>query len=129
MRIFWRTLAAIGGVVALLLIAVAIGVRSVGVNEFTRPLQQRVKDATGRDLTIRGGIDLKLGLTPSLVIDDVSLGNASWGKQPQMVTAKKIEAEIALLPLLRKRFEIVRFKLVEPTIALETDAGGKGNWE
>jgi uncharacterized protein involved in outer membrane biogenesis len=129
MRIFWRILAAIGGVVALLLIAVAIAVRSVDVNDFIRPLQQRVKDATGRDLTIRGGIDLKLGLTPSLVIDDVSLGNASWGKQPQMVTAKKIEAEIALLPLLRKRFEIVRFRLVEPTIALETDSAGKGNWE
>src|SRR5215831_13510578 len=129
MRIFWRTLAAIGGVVALLLIAVAIAVRSVDVNEFIRPLQQRVKDATGRDLAIRGGIDLKLGLTPSLVIDDVSLSNASWGKQPQMVTAKKIEAEIALLPLLKKRFEIVRFKLIEPTIALETDASGRANWE
>ena len=129
MRIFWRVLAGIGGVVALLLIAVAIAVHAVDVNEFIRPLQQRVKDATGRDLTVRGGIDLKLGLTPSLVIEDVSLGNASWGKQPQMVTAKKIEAEIALLPLLRKRFEIVRFKLVEPTIALETDASGRANWE
>ena len=129
MRIFWRTLAVIGGVVALLLIAVAVAVRSVDVNEFIGPIQQRVKDATGRDLTIRGGIDLKLGLTPSLVIDDVSLGNASWGKQPQMVTAKRIEAEVALLPLLRRRFEIVRFKLVEPTISLETDARGRANWE
>src|SRR5215472_12572601 len=129
MRIFWRVLAGIGGVVALLLIAVAIAVRAVDVNDFIRPLQQRVKDATGRDLTIRGGIDLKLGLTPSLVIDDVSLSNASWGKQPQMITARKIEAEIALLPLLSKRFEIVRFKLVAPTIALETDASGRSNWE
>jgi uncharacterized protein involved in outer membrane biogenesis len=46
-----------------------------------------------------------------------------------MLSAKHIEAQIALLPLLRKRFEITSFKLIEPTIALETDASGKGNWE
>ena len=129
MRIFWRTLAALGGVVVLLLIAVAIAVHTVDVKEFIGPIKQRVKDATGRDLEVRGGIDLKLGLEPKLVLDDVTLGNAPWGKQPQMLTAKHVEAQIALLPLLRKRFEVIRFKLIEPTIALETDSAGKGNWE
>jgi hypothetical protein len=129
MRVFWRTLAVLGGVVLLLLIAVAVAIRSVDINEFIGPLQQRVKEATGRDLTVRGGIDLKLGLEPKLVINDVSLGNATWGKQPQMLTAKQLEAQIELLPLLRKRFEIVRFNLVEPSIALETDSKGNGNWE
>jgi len=129
MRIFWRTLAVIGSVVVLVLVAVAIAIRSVDVNELVKPIQQRVKEATGRDLTIRGGIDLKFGLEPRLVIDGVSLGNASWGKTPQMITAKQIEAQIALLPLLRKQFEIVRFKLIEPSIALETDPRGNGNWE
>ena len=129
MRIFWRSLAALGGVVVLLLIAVAIAVHTVDVKEFLGPIKQRVKDATGRDLEVRGGIDLKLGLEPKLVLDDVTLGNAAWSKQPQMVTAKHVEAQIALLPLLRKRFEVIRFKLIEPTIVLETDSGGKGNWE
>ena len=129
MRIFWRTLAVLGGVVLLLLIAVAIAIRTVDVKEFIGPIQQRVKDATGRDLTVRGGIDLKLGLEPKLVLDEVALGNAPWSKQPQMITAKHVEAQIELLPLLRKRFEIVSFKLIEPTIALETDPSGKGNWE
>jgi uncharacterized protein involved in outer membrane biogenesis len=129
MRIFLRLLAVIGGVVVLLLVAVAVAIRSVDVNELVGPIQQRVKEATGRDLTIRGGIDLKFGLEPKLVIDGVSLGNASWGKTPQMITAKQIEAQIALLPLLRKHFEIVRFRLVEPSIALETDPRGNGNWE
>jgi len=129
MQIFWRTLAVIGGVVVLLLVAVAVAIRTVDVNELVGPIKQRVKEATGRDLTIRGGIDLKFGLEPKLVIDEVSLGNASWGKTPQMITAKQIEAQIALLPLLRKQFEIVRFRLVEPSIALETDPRGNGNWE
>jgi uncharacterized protein involved in outer membrane biogenesis len=129
MRIFWRTLAVLGGIVVLLLIAVAVAVRTVDVKEFLGPITQRVKDATGRDLTVRGGIDLKLGLEPKLVLDDVTLTNAPWSKEAQMLSAKHVEAQIALLPLLTKHFEVTSFKLVEPTIALETDASGRGNWE
>jgi AsmA family protein len=129
MRLFWRILAAIGGLLVLLIVAVAIAVRTIDVNDFIAPIQQRVKDATGRDLVIRGGIDFKLSLEPELLIDDVSLSNAEWGKSAQMLTAKRVEAQVKLLPLLQRRFEIVRFKLIDPVIALETDAGGKGNWE
>jgi len=129
MRVFWRTLAVLGGVVVLLLVAVAIAIRTVDVKEFIGPIEQRVKAATGRDLDVRGGIHLKLGLEPKLVVDDVAFGNAPWGKQPQMLTAKEVEVTVALLPLLRKHFEVTRLKLIGPTIALETDSGGKGNWE
>ena len=129
MRLLWRILAATGGLLVLLIIAVAIAVRTIDVNDFIAPIQKRVKDATGRDLIIRGGIDFKLSLEPELLIDDVSLGNAEWGKSAQMMTAKRVEAQVKLLPLLRRHFEIVRFKLIDPVISLETDAGGKGNWE
>src|SRR6202158_5125577 len=129
MRLFWRILAAIGGLLVLLIVAVAIAVRTIDVNDFIAPIQKRVKDATGRDLVLRGGTVFKLSLEPELLIDDVSLSNAEWGKSPQMLTAKRVEAHVKLLPLLQRRFEIVRFKLIDPVIALETDAGGKGNWE
>ena len=129
MRVFWRTLAILGGAVLLLLVAVAIAVRSVDVRQFIGPMQAHVKAATGRDLDVRGDIHLKLGLQPKLVVEDVSFGNAPWGKNPQMLTAKGVEASVALLPLLSRHFEVTRIKLIEPTIALETDAAGKGNWE
>ncbi len=129
MPVFWRTLAVLGAVIVLLLVAVAIAIRSVDVREFIGPIQQRVKAATGRDLEVRGGIHLRFGLEPKLVVEDVSLGNAPWGKQPQMLSAKEIEVSVALLPLLRKRFEVTRLKLIDPTIALETDSAGRGNWE
>jgi uncharacterized protein involved in outer membrane biogenesis len=129
MRLFWRILAAFGGLILLLIVAVAIAVRTIDVNKFIAPLQQRVKEATGRDLVIRGGIDFKLSLEPMLVLDDVSLSNSEWGTAAQMVTAKRVEAQVKLLPLLQRRFEIVRFKLIDPVISLETNAAGKGNWD
>jgi uncharacterized protein involved in outer membrane biogenesis len=46
-----------------------------------------------------------------------------------MLTAKRIEAQVALLPLLRRRVDVVRFALIEPTISLETDSKGNGNWQ
>ncbi len=129
MRIFWTILGVAGGLVLLVLVGVAIAVWTIDVNQFVGPIQARVKNATGRDLTIAGGIELELGLVPKLVVKDVRLGNAPGAREAQMLTAKRVEAEVALLPLLQKRFEVVRLNLVEPVIVLETDAQGKGNWE
>ncbi len=129
MSLFWRILAIGGGLVLLLLIGVAIAIKSIDVNTFLGPIQAKVKEATGRDLAIKGGIDLKLSLEPKVVLQDVSLGNAPWGKSPQMITAKRVEVQLALLPLLHRDFQVRTLSLIEPTIALETDAKGNGNWQ
>jgi uncharacterized protein involved in outer membrane biogenesis len=129
MRLFWRMLAGFGGLLFLVIVAAGITLRKFDANELIGPIQQHVRDATGRELTIRGGAELKLSLEPKLVIDDVALGNAAWGASPQMLTAKRIEAQVALLPLLRRRVDVVRFALIEPTISLETDGKGNGNWQ
>jgi uncharacterized protein involved in outer membrane biogenesis len=128
-RTFFIILAAAGGLVALLLIAVAIVVWRVDPNDFVAPIQARIKQATGRDVEIRGGIDLKVSLTPKIVVHDLALANAAWGRAPQMMTTKQFELEVALLPLLDRRFEVIRIGLVEPSIALETDPQGHTNWD
>jgi hypothetical protein len=129
MRLFWRILAGFGGLLLLVIVAAGITLRRFDANELIGPIQQHVRDATGRELAIHGGAEIKLALAPKLVIDDVSLGNAAWGASPQMLTAKRIEAEVALLPLLGRRIDVVRFALIEPTISLETDGKGNGNWQ
>jgi len=128
-RTAFLILAAAGGLIALVLVAVAIAIATVDVNTFVAPLQAEVKRATGRDLTLQGGVELKLGLEPRLVANGVAFGNAPWGKAPALISAKRVEAQVALLPLLKRRFEIVQLTLVEPSVALETDAAGHGNWE
>ena len=118
-----------GGLVALLLIGVAIAIATVDPNRFVAPLAARIKASTGRNLTVKGPVGIKLSLEPSVMLPDVAFDNAPWSKTPQMLTAKRIEAQIALLPLLSRRFEVVQFTLVDPLITLETDASGRGNWE
>jgi uncharacterized protein involved in outer membrane biogenesis len=129
MRLFWRIVIGIGGLLVLLLAAIFIAVKTVDLKALIGPIQNRVRDATGRELKVNGNVGLKLSLEPKVVLEDVTLGNAPWGKAPQMLSAKRVEAQVALLPLLHRDFQVRRFTLVEPTIALETDANGNGNWE
>ncbi len=129
MRVGLTILAIAGGVVLLVLLGVAIAVWTVDPNQFIGPIQARIKAATGRDVAIGGGIELNLGLTPKLVAKDVRFGNAPWARTPDMLSAKSVEAQVALLPLLRREFDLVRLNLVDPVIALETNAEGRGNWE
>jgi AsmA family protein len=118
-----------GSVVALLLIAVAIVIWGIDPKTLVAPVQARIKEATGREVTIRGDVGLTLSLTPKLVIHDLALANAPGARTPQMVVAKELDVEFALLPLLHRRFEANRIDLIEPVIALETDAQGHVNWD
>src|SRR5262245_7459787 len=129
MKAFWTVLAIAGGLVLLLLIGVAIAVWTVDVNQFVAPVQAKVKSATGRELEIGGKVKLSLGLEPKIVFDDVRFGNAPWAKDKDFASVKHVEADVALLPLLKRRFEVVRLTLVEPNISLETGPDGKVNWD
>ncbi len=93
---------------------------TVDVNQFVGPVQAKVKAATGREVVIGGGVKLALGLEPKVVFDDVRFGNASWAKDKDFASVKHVEADVALLPLLQRHFEVVRLTLVEPNISLET---------
>lgn len=129
MRIFWRFLAGAGFVAAALLLAVAAVVATLDVKQLSLPIRERVKAETGRELVIGGGADLAISLNPKLVLQDVSLANAPWAAAVPLLRARQVELQIALLPLLRREFDLVRLELVDPVIALETDAEGRGNWE
>ncbi len=81
-------------------------VSTIDVATFVGPIKERVKAATGRELTVRGDTRFSLSLTPRLVLSDVALANAPWGQAKEMLAASRLELEVALLPLLSRRFEL-----------------------
>lgn len=123
----------VGILVVLVVAVVAAGVvivKSIDLNQYRPMIAQKIEETTGRKTTLAGQIYLDIwNLTPSVAIEDVSFANASWGSRPDMAKLKRLEAQVALMPLLHKHIEIKRFVLVSPDILLETDASGKGNWE
>ncbi|MFZ6764310.1 AsmA family protein [Pseudoroseomonas sp. WGS1072] len=87
-----------------------------------------VEQATGRRLTLGGPVGVKLSLLPTVTLEGVSLANAPGGSRPEMLTARRMEARLALLPLLSRQLAFEHIRLVEPDVLLEVDAAGEGNW-
>ena len=129
-----RTLGAIGIALLVLMVGLAAAlvavVSTIDVNRFKGVIAQKVSEATGRTVEIRGDLRLTLfSLVPAIRVEGVSLANAPWGSAPRMVRVKRLDAQVALLPLLQRQVRVQRLVLVEPEILLETDAKGRRNWD
>ncbi len=116
------------GLIVTVIVAVIAVIAMVDFNQYRPLIADQVRQATGRDLEIRGRLGLGLSLVPMVNIDDVRFANAPWGSRPHMVTLKRLEVRVRLLPLLSGDIEVERLILIEPDILLETDAKGRGNW-
>jgi len=97
-------------------------------NKFKPMIAKAVKDATGRELTITGNIEFELGIRPTLVVEDVSFQNASWSSTPDLAQVKRLEVQIAVLPLIIGKFDFAHLVLVEPAVIVEFDSSGTSNF-
>ena len=117
---------------AVLVVVLVTAVAAIGLffdpNDYKAEIAASVKRATGRDFVINGRISIAPSLEPTIRATNVSLANIPGGSQPQMLTVGRVEAEVELLPLLRRRLVLNRVVLVQPKLLLETDRAGKANW-
>jgi len=87
-----------------------------------------VHDRTGRKLLINGKTQVKIGLTPRLVVQDLSFANAVWSKDPQMMTAERFEVALDLIALLKKKIIIKKLVLKKSKLLIETNETGQTNY-
>lgn len=126
----WRTYIILAVLVIILAPVVAVGVfiAQFNPNAYAPQIIAAVQRATGRTLTIGGPIRLKLSLTPTLAASDLSLANPAGFADPSLLTLDKVEAQIALLPLLHHQVNILDLKLTGPKLYLERDTAGQADW-
>jgi uncharacterized protein involved in outer membrane biogenesis len=123
-----KILLAIPALLIILLIAAVVVLKSMDFNEYRKQISVEVSKATGRQFSIDGELDLALSLNPALVVTEVRFGNAPWGFRPDMVKVGRLEAQVALLPLLFGDIRIQRLVMIDTDVLLETHFMGKGNW-
>tara|TARA_R110001583_G_scaffold171120_2_gene324615 strand:- start:12439 stop:14460 length:2022 start_codon:yes stop_codon:yes gene_type:complete len=116
------------GLVAVILIIVVVIIATTDINQYKGQIINLVEDATGRNLQIGGDLKFALSLLPTVVVEDVTFSNASWGSQPEMMSLKKFELKVALLPLITGHIQVNKIILIDPKILLETNKEGTGNW-
>lgn len=128
-----RLLKLVGIVVVALVALVVAAVVGVALlfdpNDYKDEITAAVADATGRELTLEG--DLELSLFPSLRIElgPARLGNAEgFGDEPFAEIARAA-LDVELLPLLSRRISIGEAALDGLVLNLARDAEGRNNWQ
>ena len=128
MRLRTILFALVGLIVILVGTAVTV-LMTTDYGKYRGTIEQKVTEATGRKFTIGSDFHVRIGLTPTLVANDVAFANATWGSRPNMAVVKQFEVQINLWPLLFGTISVAHLKLIDADILLETDAKGLGNWE
>jgi uncharacterized protein involved in outer membrane biogenesis len=109
-------------------VALVVAARFIDLDRLAGFVSQQVREATGREFTVTGGLRIRIFPGVVVVANQVRLGNVSWGSRPDMLRVRRVEGSIALLPLFRGDIQVGRLVLVEPDLLLETDRKGTGNW-
>jgi len=115
-------------VIVILIAAVLVAPSFVDWNARKQQIAELVKDATGRDLTINGDIDVTILPRPALRVEDVRLSNASGANVSEMIRLPEARVSVAFGPLFEGQVAAV-VTLVRPIINLEKMAGGRSNWQ
>lgn len=122
------------GLIVVVLLVILAGAAVLGGNALlnTGPVRARlaeaVQRATGHALRLDGPLTLTWSPIPAIAVRDVALLNPPGFSRPEFVTARAIEARMALLPLLSGRVELRQLTLDGVDALLERDASGRGNW-
>ena len=102
---------------------------SIDPIQLTKLLSSTVKASTGRDLRISGPVRLSIFPSIGVKAEQVSLSNASWASDSQMLSVKQIELDVKLFPLFAKRVEVSKINLAGLELHLQTNQTGLGNWD
>lgn len=99
--------------ILVLVVAVIAAGKALKSESYNAFLAERVKAATGLDLSFAGATKLKLGPSPVLSFTGVTL---SGGKGADILYIDRIEARVALVPLALRRLRLESVMLVRPVL-------------
>lgn len=125
-----KTLLTVVGIVLAVLIAVVlVGPSLIDWNAQRDRIAAEVQKATGRELTIRGDMELSLLPMPAMSAKGVSLANIEGGSAAPMMELEDLRVRVALLPLIQGIVQVEQIVLVKPKILLEVLPDGRRNWD
>jgi len=126
MKILKTTLYAVLGLIALIVIAIAVAVATFDPNKYKGELAKIVKEKTGRSLTVEGKIGLSVFPSIGVAVGKTSLSERNSDKIFARIDDVKVS--LALLPLLSKQVVVDRVTLSGLNVDLVQDKNGRTNF-
>lgn len=119
--------ALLAGLIIVWLMVLALGV-TVRLDVLRDPIQTAASRALGREVRIRGPIELRPTLGPTVVMRGLHIITPGEPDGADPLKAKRVEARLGLFALLRGRPQITALLIQDVSINLETRADGSHNW-
>ncbi len=129
MRLRTKIAIAAAAVFGVLAGALALAPRLIDLEAYRPAIIEAVRDATGRELVIKGPLKVTVFPVPGIGAGQVDFANAVGAKGAQMVAVRWVAVRPDWLALLQGRIQVGVLTLYQPTITLEADADGVPNWE
>lgn len=122
-----KVLIAIGVIILIIIVAVAIFAATFDVNKYRGTIQSELQKQLGRQVTLG---DMHLGLfPPSLKVKDVKIAeDPRFNTAKPFVEANELDVSVKLLPLLHKAVEINSLNLQRPSVELIKNEQGVWNF-
>lgn len=130
MRKVVKIIAWIAGLVFLAVLVAAIAIPLFfDPNDYKQQITAFVEDKTGRDLTIRGDIEMSVFPWLGVRLEKLRLSNAEgFGPEP-FAEIETAQVRVKLLPLLGRELEMDTVVLEEMTLHLSRGESGNTNWD
>src|SRR5712672_1457402 len=127
MRTFKYVLIGAGGLLVLVIVAVAVFAMTFDPNRYKGQVEAAVKEKTGRTLKLEG--DLKVAIFPSLGADVAKVTLSEHASSQQFLSLESAHASVALLPLLHGEVIVDRIKVAGLKANIVKGKDGKFNFD
>ncbi|HSM26824.1 MAG TPA: AsmA family protein [Thioalkalivibrio sp.] len=128
MKIVWRLLGLLGILVTVALIVGVYLVLNFDPNAYKARIENAFEDATGRELTLEGPIELTLFPSLGLRLEAVRVGNAPGFEAVPFAELRVVEVAVTVLPLLRNELDVQRIAVDGGRLQLSRTEDGSNNW-
>ncbi|MBV9566436.1 MAG: AsmA family protein [Bradyrhizobium sp.] len=116
----------VAALLALALVGLAATSWLINRDALRQAVEAQIRNVTGLDLVINGPIDISVFPASCVSFHDVGLRGAAASDPALRVDV--LTANLRLLPLLLRRYEIADVMMLRPQIHVVRDASGDSNW-
>jgi uncharacterized protein involved in outer membrane biogenesis len=116
--------------IGLVLVAIAAVAALIFVDPsiYRNQLETRASAAFARQFKIEGPIHLERSLRPRIILEDITIGNPDWAVGAHFAEAEKVGIQVALLPLLKGKLNVLDVSFSGVNLFIEEGPDGANNY-
>jgi len=123
-----RAIRYISFLLLIIIIGIALFLSFFDLNTYKQPLTEKLTEALGRGVLIKGALQLQFYPDIALEINDISIKNLPHFSPDDFLSVQQATVQVALLPLFKQEIIIDSLILEHPRLLLQQRENGENNW-